>query len=171
MSKLLDATIRCPQCGQSYPVKLLRTIWGEHESLREKVMNDEVNICTCPHCSYSFKAPFPFMYVDVVAGFAVWWEPEYDQGIDSDQASYAKMFGPNSYYAAAPRIADWDEFIETIKMYYRGELKGGKIEKFDASALKQSLNQSNKKNKTSGCLGIVLLIILLTGSLTIGLTI
>lgn len=84
MSKLLDATIRCPKCGQSYPVKLFRTIWGEHESLREKVMNDEVNICTCPHCSYSFKAPFPFMYVDVVAGFAVWWEPEYDQGIDSD---------------------------------------------------------------------------------------
>jgi hypothetical protein len=107
------------------------------------------------------------MYVDVVAGFAVWWEPEYDQGIDSDQASYAKMFGPNSYYAAAPRIADWDEFIETIKKYYRGELKGGKIDKFDVSALKQTLDQANNKKKPSGCLGVLLLLIIIAGGLMI----
>ena len=77
------------------------------------------------------------------------------------------MFGPNSYYAAAPRIADWDEFIDTIKKYYRGELRGGKIEKFDASALKQSFSQTNKKNKPSGCLGILLLLILIAGGLLI----
>ena len=165
MSKLLDATIKCPKCGQSYSVKLFRTIWGEHESLREKVMNDEVNICTCPHCSFSFKAPFPFMYVDVVAGFAVWWEPTYDQGIDSDQASYAKMFGPNSYYATAPRIADWNEFIETIKKYYRGELKGGKIDKFDASVLKQSLGQVKKEKEPLGCLGVILLLVIIASGI------
>lgn len=163
MSKLLDATIRCPQCGHEYPVKLFRTIWGEHESLRNKVMSGDVNVCSCPHCSFSFKAPFPFMYVDVKAGFAVWWEPEYDAGIDSDTAAYASMFGPNSYYAKAPRVKDWDEFVETIRKYYRGELQGGKIEKFDFA----SLQQQNKKPQQKGCLGLLVLLIVIGGCITL----
>lgn len=144
MSKLVDAQIRCPHCGKEYSVKLFRTIWGEHESLRLKVMNDEVNVCTCPHCNYSFKAPYPFMYVDVKAGFAVWWEPEYDAGIDEETKGYVSMFGSGSYYATAPRIADWEEFKATIQKYYSGELVGGKIEKVDASALKALAKGNNK---------------------------
>lgn len=150
MSKLVDATITCPQCGKEYPVKLFRTLWGEHKELRDKVMNDEVNICTCPHCNYSFKAPFPFMYVDVHAGFAVWWEPVHDAGIDSDATGYARMFGESSYYATAPRIADWQEFKETISKYYRGDLVGGKVEKLDISALKQP------PTKGKGCMLLLL---------------
>jgi hypothetical protein len=103
------------------------------------------------------------MYVDVKAGFAVWWEPEYDAGIDSDTAAYASMFGPNSYYAKAPRVKDWDEFVETIRKYYRGELQGGKIEKFDFA----SLQQQNKKPQQKGCLGLLVLLIVIGGCITL----
>lgn len=159
MSRLVDATITCPKCGTKYPVKLFRTLWGENDALRDRVMSDEVNVCCCPNCKFSFKAPFPFMYIDVEVGFAVWWEPEHDPGIDLDTAGYAKMFGSTSYYATAPRIKDWQEFKETIQKYYRGELVGGKIERVDLSELKRT----KPKQKTSGCM-LTLLLFLIVGS-------
>ena len=84
MSKRVDATITCPGCGRQYPVKLYRTIWGEYEENRNLVMNDQINVLECPHCGFSFKAPFAFMYVDIKANFAVWWEPQHDPSVDTD---------------------------------------------------------------------------------------
>lgn len=149
MSKLVDATITCPHCGKEYPVKLFRTIWGEQKANRALVFNDEINVLKCPHCGHSFKASFPFMYVDVEKGFAVWWEPEYDPGIDLNSKDYAKIFGVNSYYATAPRIADWEEFKKVIQEYYQGKRVGGSIEKMNIGTLKRN-TASQKKN---GCLG------------------
>lgn len=163
MSKLVDATITCPHCGKEYPMKLFRTIWGEHESNRNMVLNDKINVPHCPHCGFSFKAPYPFLYVDVQAGFAVWWEPQHDAGIDSDAQGYAQMFGANSYYATAPRIANWEEFKQVIREYYQGKRVGGKIEKMDISALKKSITPSKKK----GCLDS-LIIMLVTLVIAIG---
>ncbi|MBR6846830.1 MAG: hypothetical protein IKM74_01715 [Bacteroidales bacterium] len=156
MSKLVDATITCPHCGKEYPTKLFRTIWGEHDSNRNMVLNDKINVPKCPHCGFSFKAPYPFMYVDVHTGFAVWWEPQYDAGIDADAQGYAQMFGASSYYATAPRIADWDEFKQVIREYYQGKRVGGKIEKMDVGALKRSMETQKK----SGCLGSFVIITL-----------
>lgn len=169
MSKLVDATITCPHCGKEYPTKLFRTIWGEHESSRNMVLNDKINVPECPHCGFSFKAPYPFMYVDVQAGFAVWWEPQYDAGIDSDLQGYAQMFGANSYYATAPRIADWEEFKQVIREYYQGKRVGGKIEKMDINALRKIASPQKK----SGCLGSFVILtaasIASLGCLTYGL--
>ena len=154
MSKRVDIEVNCPHCGQKYPTTVFRTIWGEYEENRNMVMNDNINIVSCPHCHYSFHAPLAMMYVDVVKNFAVWWEPYYDSGIDSDTAGYRNIFGENSYYATAPRIADWSEFKETINKYYRGELVGGPITKMNF----QGMGKSQSKNK--GCLGFVLLLII-----------
>lgn len=162
MSKRVDATITCPKCSKQYPVKLFRTIWGEHEENRRLVMNDEINVPTCPHCGFSFKAPYPFMYVDVKEGFAVWWEPQYDAGIDTDAQGYARMFGSNSYYATAPRIKDWEEFKRVINDYYQGKRVGGKIEKMDMSALR---NLATPHKKKSGCLGMALALLALSFSM------
>lgn len=159
MSKLVDATIKCPNCGREYPVKLFRTIWGEHEVNRNMVLNDKINVPQCPHCNFSFKAPYPFMYVDVKAGFAVWWEPQHDPGIDSDAHDYATMFGANSYYATAPRIADWDEFKKVIIEYYQGKRVGGKIERLNMDALKKEANPPKK-----GCLGALLALVVFSSA-------
>lgn len=120
------------------------------------VMEDRVNIATCPHCGHKFHLPLAMMYVDAQAGFAVWWEPNHDPGVDSDSAGYAKIFGATSYYATAPRIADWEEFKLTIRKYYRGELVGGSITKMDISAL-----QSTSKQNGKGCLSVLLFIVII----------
>ena len=161
MSKRVDATITCPGCGRQYPVKLYRTIWGEYEENRDLVMNDQINVLECPHCGFSFKAPFAFMYVDIKANFAVWWEPNHDPGVDSDSASYAKMFGVNSYYAKAPRISDWEEFKRVVKEYDDGIRHGGPIEKMDIKAL----TGANSQSKKSGCAGMLLALIIVSSIL------
>lgn len=159
MSKLVKIDIECPNCGHHYTGDFFRTIWGEQESLRNKVMNDDVNIASCPHCGHQFHLPLAMMYVDVQKGFAVWWEPNHDPGVDYDSEGYAKMFGPNSYYAKAPRIKDWQEFKRVISEYYSGQRVGGAIQKMDLSALKQMQN----KPKKSGCAGVLLSILLIIG--------
>ena len=154
MSKLVKIAIECPKCSHQYTGDFFRTIWGEHESNRNMVMEDRINIAKCPSCGHQFHLPLAMMYVDVKKNFAVWWEPYYDSGIDSDSAGYSKIFGERSYYATAPRISDWEEFKDTINKYYKGELVGGPIEKMDF----QSLGKSKAKN--NGCLGIMFLLIL-----------
>lgn len=172
MSQILDATITCPRCGKQYPVKLFRTIWGENPSLRAKVMNDEVNICTCPGCSHSFHAPLAMMYVDVDKKFAVWWEPEYDSGIEEMTAGFTKMLGPGNYYVTAPRITGWEDFKETINKYYRGELKGQSDEATRAQEQRMAgvmnnlaANMKQQQKKNSGCLGMAALLIVSVGTL------
>lgn len=151
MSKRVDATITCPGCGRQYPVKLYRTIWGEYDENRDLVMNDQINVLECPHCGFSFKAPFAFMYVDIKANFAVWWEPQHDPSVDTDTQGFARMFGAGSFYATAPRVQDWEEFKHTINKYYSGELVGGPVER---------MNFGIGSNKKGGCLGTLLLLLL-----------
>ena len=164
MSKLVDAMITCPLCGKQYPVKLFRTLWGERQELRDKVMNDEVNVCTCPHCGHSFTALYPFMYVDVKAGFAVWWEPVYDPQIDEMTAGFSKMLGHGNYYETAPRISDWEEFKETINRYYSGELKGQseEVTRRQKKAFSNMSAEISKKSNRSGCLSMTFLTVTAT---------
>lgn len=164
MSKIVDIGINCPHCGKQYEAKVFRTFWGEGNTSRYKVYDDEINIVTCPHCGHSFHAPLAMMYVDCQAGFAVWWEPFHDDGIDSDIAAYKSMFGSNSYYAKAPRIQDWEEFKDTIRNFYSGELKASPIEKFDVAALKKAM-QPQPQKKSSGCLGMFTALVAVSTSL------
>jgi len=167
MSKQIRIDIKCPNCSSQYSDNFFRTIWGENKAFRNMVMSDNVNIARCPHCGHHFHLPLAMMYVDVETGFAVWWEPRHDSWIDSDSATYAEMFGADSYYAKAPRIKDWEEFKQIINEYYSGERIGGPITKFSFSVPKE--NQSSqisvpKENPSSqkgnGCLGGFLLLIM-----------
>ena len=151
MSKKLEATITCPHCGREYPATLYRTIWGEYEENRSMVMEDKINVLTCPHCQFSFKAPFALMYVDIKANFAVWWMPHNDPQVEEDTVAYKKMFGERSFYATAPRIQDWEEFKQTVNRYYSGELVGGPVEKLDLGS---------SFNKKGGCLGVAVLLMM-----------
>ena len=159
MSKQVRIDIECPNCHNQYSDNFFRTIWGENEAFRRMVMNNEVNIAKCPHCGHQFHLPLAMMYVDVEKGFAVWWEPNHDPGVDSDAAAYAQMFGANSYYAQAPRIKGWEEFKCVINEFYSGQRVGGPIQKMDISALKQMQHKSKK----SGCAGVLLSILLILG--------
>lgn len=156
MSKIVDIQIECPKCGHQYVAKVFRTLWGDGCTADnfESCLTDKTNVVACPCCGHSFRLPLGLMYVDVDAGFAVWWEPQHDEGIDADAQSYAQMFGANSYYATAPRIADWDEFKQVIREYYQGKRVAGKIEKMDIGAFFNSKETQKKK----GCLGAIVVI-------------
>ena len=95
---------------------------------------------------------------------------------DTDHHSYTEMTAEEiaqaiSEYPAEtiiltggePTLFADKEFIETIKKYYRGELQGGKIEKFDFAALQQQ----NKKPQQKGCLGLLVLLIVIGGCITL----
>lgn len=174
MSKQVEVTVNCPNCGKSYNSKLFRTIWGEHESLRAMVMEDRVNILDCPHCHHKFHAPMAMMYVDVVKQFAVWWEPAYDAEIDEMTAGFSKMLGPGNFYERAPRVTDWSEFKETINKYYRGELKGQSedVSRRQTQAMSGLLNSlakeaQSKKTSKSGCLSSIIVAVIVASALTV----
>ena len=171
MSKLVDFQIECPKCGTHYVTKVFRTLWGDGCTADnfESRLTDNTNVVTCPHCGHSFRLPLGLMYVDVEKGFAVWWEPQHDEGIDADAKSYAAAFGADSYYAKAPRVKDWDEFKRTIRRYYTGELKANPITKFDFGTMKQQNSKPAAPKKKSGCFSAFVLLLAASVSL-IGFT-
>ena len=157
MSKTINFQIECPDCGKQYQATVFRTLWGDGCNADNFTtrLKDSTNMVTCPHCGHSFRLPLGLMYVDVKAGFAVWYEPQPDPNIDTEAKQYAAMMGADSYYAKAPRIKDWEEFKRTIRRYYTGELKANPVSlNFNFDALKTA-----KPQKKSGCMGMLLLLI------------
>ena len=165
MSKKVEAKITCPVCSHQFDFSLYRTIWGEYPENRDLVMGDKINVAICPSCNRSTKLVYPFMYTNVKKFFAVWWEPVYDPQIDKDTEGYKKMFGPQNYLAAAPRVKDWGEFKNTILKFELGDLRGqpgalsNDMQKELQGFVKHLQNQNNKR-QNSGCLGIVFLMVL-----------
>jgi hypothetical protein len=71
---------------------------------------------------------FPFLCTNVKRGVAIWYEPYRDEQIDSDLAEYSKHMGPNSFYAKAPRIGDWDAFkLKYLEMEAAGPQRGQEV--------------------------------------------
>ena len=110
MSKRLGADITCPKCGHVFQTQLYRTIWIEEPENRALIINNKINAVTCPSCKHHERLHFPFLCTNVKMKFAIWYEPYHDDQIDKDVEDYRKHFGPNSFYARAPRIADWETF-------------------------------------------------------------
>jgi hypothetical protein len=114
MSKQIEARIPCPQCGEEFNVTLYRTLWIEDPINRNRVLNDEINVVICPACRKKTRVEFPFLCTNVKKGIAIWYEPYHDPVIDKDISQYAAHFGPNSFYAKAPRIQEWAEFKKRL---------------------------------------------------------
>ena len=110
MSKQVPAEIGCPQCGASFNVNLYRTLWVEDPANRALVAEDRVNRVTCPSCKTAARLEFPFLCTNVKRGIAIWYEPYPDAQVDKDVSLYKKHFGPDSFYAKAPRVHSWNEF-------------------------------------------------------------
>jgi hypothetical protein len=114
MSKQVGAHIKCPSCGTETEFFLYRSLWIEAPENRKMVFEDRVNLFVCPSCGRSEQTKFPFLCTNTKLGFAVWYEPYHDEAIDRDIEDYKKNIGPNSFYATAPRVQDWQEFKNKI---------------------------------------------------------
>ncbi len=110
MSKRMEATVECRNCGHKQHVSLYRTLWVEYPENMSLVLNNKVNEFRCEKCAYVERIKFPFLCTDVRRGVAIWYEPYHDEHIDEDIRQYQKHMGANSFYAKAPRIADWETF-------------------------------------------------------------
>jgi hypothetical protein len=72
---------------------------------------------------------FPFLCTNVAKGVAIWYEPYPDAQIDADIEQYRKHMGPNSFYAKAPRIADWETFkVKFLELEAAGRQPGQKLQ-------------------------------------------
>lgn len=91
-------------------MQLYRSLWVENPENKALVLNNEINAMTCPKCKFHQRLEFPFLCTNVKRGFALWYEPYPDPQIDKDVADYRKHMGPDSFYAKAPRISDWEAF-------------------------------------------------------------
>ena len=174
MSKRIEAKITCPNCSTQFDFTLYRTIWGEYPENRELVMTNQINVASCPSCNHATKLQYPFIYTNAKQHFAVWWEPEYDAQIDSSNKEYTRMLGAGNYLATAPRIKSWSEFKNTILKFENEELKGkpvsmGKELDLQIQGFKKHLQDQNK-NKNSGCLGVVLILIIFSSGLLFGIS-
>ena len=123
MSKIIEAEIACPKCQHQFEVSVYRTIWGEKPKNRELVMNNRINVVSCPFCQEKIRVSFPFLYTNAVKQFAVWWEPFHDSSIDEMSAGFASISGKDGYLSTAPRIKDWEDFKRAIVKFESGELR------------------------------------------------
>ena len=129
MSKKVGANIKCPECQYSYLAELYRTIWVEYPENKDLILNDEINSVTCPKCKFHHRLEFPFFATNVKKNFALWYEPYPDLQIDIDLAGFAKLMGPNSFHAKAPRIKSWYEFKDKLVELDNDSLKNNSLKK------------------------------------------
>jgi hypothetical protein len=114
MSKKLETSVQCRKCGYEQNLVLFRSIWAEDPENRSLILNDQINLFRCDNCNHRERLDFPFLCTNVGKGLAIWYEPYPDAQIDADIEQYRKHMGANSFYAKAPRIADWETFKATF---------------------------------------------------------
>ncbi len=147
MSKRIEAELTCPQCQARFVDDVFLTLWIEDPKNRAMVFEDCVNVVHCPKCGWEIRVINTLFCTNRDLNFAVWYEPEPDPDIDVQAEGYAAIMGPTSYFATAPRVADWEEFKETILKFERGELKGEAPTKVDFSALENIARQEAEQRR------------------------
>jgi hypothetical protein len=100
--------------------------------------------------------PFALLATNVVAGFAVWYEPEPDPAIDDDVASYEKMFGPGNFYSTAPRVTQWSEFKRVIEEFESGIRVCKPLSRDTVARGLGKISSEVKAERGQGCLSVVL---------------
>jgi ribosomal protein L40E len=165
MSKRVNGKATCGRCGSEFPFALYRSIWGENAENRELVFNDSINILICPQCNTRNRASFSLLYVDMDRQFAVWYEPAPDPTIGQETQQYAAMFGPDNFYATAPRVSDWESFKQTILEFETGKRQAKPITAGEGKELLEGFvaSLSPKEERKGGCLSLVLLSLLVVG--------
>ena len=150
MSKTYDGDVECPRCGKEQIFQFFRTLWIEDPDNRALIFDDRLHLFVCRHCGQKVHIDTSFLVTNVPGHFSVWYEPHPDPVIDEETVGYAAMFGEDSFYANAPRIADWEEFKETIEKFERGELVGNPATKMDLSAAFATLGLNREPREKRG---------------------
>lgn len=144
----MEAHLNCLVCGKEFETALFVTLWIEEPKNRALVFEDRIGAVECPHCGNADRVKYSLFCTNRDQSFAVWYEPYPDPDIDAQVQGYAAIMGPNSYFATAPRVADWEEFKATIEKFERGELKGEAPSQFNMDALDDIIRQDVQRQQS-----------------------
>ncbi|MBA4252086.1 MAG: hypothetical protein C0442_10260 [Chlorobiaceae bacterium] len=116
LSKLVRVRILCPTCKTNQDVELYRSLWIEYPSNRRLITDNQLNLVRCQKCHVTTRIEFPVLCTNVQRKIAIWYEPYPDPQVDADIRQYSQHFGPDSFYAQAPRIRSWEEFKKKLAL-------------------------------------------------------
>ncbi len=109
MSQERRYQISCPKCGSELDVSLFDSINVEQDSsLRDALMENQLNSLTCESCEFSFRVDKPLLYCDPAHKLFIYWFPSekslHGADAESFQETVAKMSGMIPDGADMPEI-------------------------------------------------------------------
>ncbi len=95
MAKQIIKEIECPNCKEKAELKMWDSINASLNSgLKEKVKNGTIFDWQCPHCGKTARIMYPFLYIDMLHYFMVWFgaegqcDPELYQSMDVEEYQF-----------------------------------------------------------------------------------
>ncbi|WP_158635196.1 CpXC domain-containing protein [Formosa maritima] len=74
MSKSIIIDFTCPICNNSEKMILFTSVTApKSQNLKEKLLNNELNMFNCTTCKSSCKIEVPILYHDINKQFAIWY--------------------------------------------------------------------------------------------------
>lgn len=73
MPKRIVKEIDCPNCKEKVELQMWDSINGSlNAGLKDKVKNGAIFDWTCPHCGKTTRIMYPFLYIDMLHTFMIW---------------------------------------------------------------------------------------------------
>ena len=92
MSQKKSYSIRCPKCAQEQAVELFESVnVTDAPTLREELMQNQLNAVTCAGCAFTFQVHKPLLYHDAARGFMIYWLPVPVGAEETGERQFADM--------------------------------------------------------------------------------
>ncbi len=91
MSEQSHYSIVCPHCEAELDVELYDSInVVEAPSLRDELMQNQLNAVECPHCGFRFRVDKQLLYHDPERRVMIYWFPGNEQGYQQHRAEFLR---------------------------------------------------------------------------------
>lgn len=149
MSKQIIKEIDCPHCKEKAELKMWDSINASLNSdLKEKVKNGTIFDWECPHCGKTARIMYPFLYIDMLNYFMVWFG---NPNSECSPELYQSMDIENYQFRNARTV---NELIEKITIFENGlDDHALEIQKF---SIVQAIYRRTEGGKTGPVPGMML---------------
>lgn len=109
-------TIPCPKCKTASEQLIFQSLNEMTENSAKRIIEDEINFVTCPHCKNKFQVKTGLLYCNHTKGIAIYYNPTDVNAIDDELEDIKRMFGNKSYLANPDKFDDWNLFKERVAL-------------------------------------------------------
>ena len=136
MTNHITNKVRCPKCSNEWDHKVYQTVNVDiNPELKEKVLNKEIFIYTCPNCGNKTLVIAPLLYDDMSKNLWIYLWPYNSEGVQSNQTIDKYL---SRQEAICRKVKNENELIEKIKIFddwfkdeYMELLKLSAVAKYD----------------------------------------